>query len=87
MGENELYLRKQTASTYDCYLGEGYQDYADEGLWTGNFAAPVLYHADQTITLKNSPERKLYLDTGNQLRWSKGESNRDFVRLELPLGG
>ena len=83
----KLYLRKQTASTYDRYLGEGWDSYADWGLWTGNFAAPVKYNPDQTVTLFNAPNRKLYLHTGNQLRWSNGETNVNFVRISLPLGG
>lgn len=83
----KLYLRKQTASTYDRYLGEGWDSYADWGLWTGNFAAPVKYNPDQTVTLFNSPNRRLYLHDSKQLRWSNGESNLNFVRLSLPLGG
>lgn len=82
----ELYLCKETSGGSARYLGEGWDSYADWGLWGGNFKSPVMYNADQTITLKPAPTRKLYLATDNQLRWSNGETNVTFVRVELPLG-
>ncbi len=83
--EENLYLRKDT-SPADRYLGEGYDSYADWGLWGGNYKSPVVFNPDQTVCLKGAPNRKLYLHTDNQLRWSNGEANLAFVRVDLALG-
>ncbi|MDA8437393.1 MAG: hypothetical protein M0Z51_00865 [Propionibacterium sp.] len=82
---DDLYLRKDTSGG-DRYLGEGVYSYADWGLWGGNYKSPVLYNADQTLSLKGAPTRKLYLYKDNQLCWSNGEEDLEFVRVDLPVG-
>ena len=84
-GEN-LYLRKQTSPAAR-YLGEGVSSYADWGLWGGNYKSPVIFNPDATVSLKDSPRRKLYLYKDNLLCWSNGEAGLTFVRLDLPLDG
>ena len=81
---NDLYLRKNTSPAYR-YIGEGVYSYADWGLWGGNYKSPVIYNPDSTLTLKGAPGRSLYLYKDNQLCWSNGETDLNFVRVELPF--
>ncbi|HLX51728.1 MAG TPA: hypothetical protein VKS82_25655 [Streptosporangiaceae bacterium] len=84
---DKLYLTKQTSGSADRALGEGLGGCADWGLG-GGYYAPVLYNEDLTISLKDEPTRKLFLDEDlSQVKWSdKGNPNPPrLLRVELPL--
>ncbi|HLL41989.1 MAG TPA: hypothetical protein VK369_02570 [Segetibacter sp.] len=84
---SDLYLQKQTAPTYDRYLGIGVTlsgiTYADYGLWTiTGWTKAVLYNSDKSISLKEDPRRKLYEYNG-YVCWTNGESNQNILAFEL----
>ncbi|MBV6697309.1 hypothetical protein KV557_09250 [Kitasatospora aureofaciens] len=84
---DDLYLRKDTRPG-DRYLGLSDQSRAGWGL-PGGWRNPVLYNDDGTVSLRDEPQRKLYVNVmdnaKNYLAWTDGTANRYIVRLDLPF--
>jgi hypothetical protein len=82
----DMYLVKAT-SPADRFLGVAERGYAGWGLW-GGWRDAVLLNADGTISLKATPERKLYgpYDSlGNEyVCWAeRGENNQAILRFVM----
>lgn len=83
----KLYLQKDTKGG-ERWLGLGNRSYASWGLAGGGYNAPVIYNADGTIALKDSPTRLLFLDDDDWLSWTQpGVDNDKILTVALSVLG
>lgn len=81
---DDLYLEKDTSGG-DLYLAA----YSNGTAGWGPMGSPVVLNEDGTVSVKDNPERKLYLrgltDGVWFPGWTDGTPNRYLVRIDMPL--